>query len=206
MGFPGGPMAKTLVPGTWVQSLVRELDPTCLTATKTQCSQINKNKYYFFKKLLGEIIIFSCDCYPFVKSHCLPQDQGIEDSYLCSSSRKDLWARVLVCCCCLLCLRKSIWHECCNLGQGQSRVPGTLPLSSPGADPFWQGKTGHLSWVLKAYSRTQGSALTWAWFLEWHVGEMTFNEESKCTLCENPSPCSLCVPQGTVGASLAAQW
>ena len=29
--FPCGPAAKTLLPvqGTWVQSLVRELDPTC---------------------------------------------------------------------------------------------------------------------------------------------------------------------------------
>jgi len=30
-GFPGGPVAKTVLPrqGAWVQSLVRELDPTC---------------------------------------------------------------------------------------------------------------------------------------------------------------------------------
>ena len=29
--FPGGPVAKTALPmqGTWVRSLVRELDPTC---------------------------------------------------------------------------------------------------------------------------------------------------------------------------------
>ena len=46
--FPGGPVARTPAPnaGAWVQSLVRELDPTCTTksphaATKTWCSQIN---------------------------------------------------------------------------------------------------------------------------------------------------------------------
>ena len=30
--FPGGPVTKTVLPmqGTWVQALVRELEPTCL--------------------------------------------------------------------------------------------------------------------------------------------------------------------------------
>ena len=53
--FPGGPVVKTLI-GTQVQSLVRELDPTCMpqlrvcmpqlrslpAAAKTRCNQINK--------------------------------------------------------------------------------------------------------------------------------------------------------------------
>ena len=36
--FPGSPVAKTLslMQGTWVQSLVRKLDPTCLLAKKTE--------------------------------------------------------------------------------------------------------------------------------------------------------------------------
>ena len=36
--FPGGPVAKTLefpMLGAWAQSLVRELDPTCLTQLKS---------------------------------------------------------------------------------------------------------------------------------------------------------------------------
>jgi len=60
--FPGGPAAKTprsQCRGTWVQSLVRELDPTCrktkikdcTPSTKTQISQINRYILKIKKKI-----------------------------------------------------------------------------------------------------------------------------------------------------------
>ena len=54
--FPGGPVAKTVLPmhGAWVPSLVRELDPTCHATTKTQCSQIKKLFFNFWKNSIND--------------------------------------------------------------------------------------------------------------------------------------------------------